>query len=51
LHYISTGSFGRFGAESLNLQNLQLKGMNETKGVNRALNENKFSGMFIERKK
>jgi len=51
LHYISTGSFGRFGAESLNLQNLQLKGMNETKGVNHALNENKFSGMFIERKK
>ena len=47
LHYISTGSFGRLGAESLNLQ---LKGVQETKSVNRALNENKFSGMFIEKK-
>ena len=47
LHYISTGSFGRFAAES---STLQLRSMNETKGTNRALNENKFSGMFIERK-
>lgn len=47
LQYISTGSFGRFSAASLNLQKLA---MNQTKGVNRALNENKFSGMFIERK-
>ena len=47
LEYISTGSFGRFSAASLNLQMLAMK---ETKSANRALNENKFSGMFIERK-
>ncbi|MFI5187350.1 MAG: S41 family peptidase [Chitinophagales bacterium] len=48
LRYISTGSFGRFGTESLNLQ---MKRMNETKSTNRLLNDHKFSGMFIERKK
>ncbi len=47
LQYISTGSFGRFGAESLNLQ---WKSTQEAKGINHALNENKFSGMFIEKK-
>ncbi|TMI90946.1 MAG: hypothetical protein E6H06_17040, partial [Bacteroidetes bacterium] len=47
LEYISTGSFGRFSAASLNLQMLAMK---QTKSANRALNENKFSGMFIERK-
>jgi C-terminal processing protease CtpA/Prc len=47
LHYISTGSFGRFGSEAMNLQ---LRGMLQTKATNRALNENKFSGMFIEKK-
>jgi carboxyl-terminal processing protease len=48
LRYISTGSFGRFAAESQN--NLQWRAMNEAKPFNKALNENKFSGMFIERK-
>jgi C-terminal processing protease CtpA/Prc len=47
LQYITTGSFGRFSNESLKLQ---LKAEQETKPVNRALNENKFSGMFIEKK-
>lgn len=47
LHYISTGSFARFETQSLNLR---MRGMNEAKSTNRALNENKFSGMFIERK-
>jgi C-terminal processing protease CtpA/Prc len=47
LQYISTGSFGRLSNESLKLQ---LKAVQETKPVNRALNENKFSGMFIEKK-
>jgi len=48
LHYISTGSFGRMAAES---NSSRLRGMDETKSTNRALNDNKFSGMFIERKK
>jgi len=48
LRYISTGSFERFAAESLN--NLQRRAMNEAKPLNKAINENKFSGMFIERK-
>ena len=47
LRYISTGSFERFAAES---QALQLRAMTETKPVNKAINENKFSGMFIEKK-
>jgi len=47
LRYISTGSFGRF-AELQN--NLQKRAMNETKAFNKAVNENKFSGMFIEKK-
>jgi len=47
LEYISTGSFGRFSASSLNLQ---MQAMRQTKGMNRSINENKFSGMFIERK-
>jgi carboxyl-terminal processing protease len=47
LRYISTGSFGRF-AEFQN--NLQRRAMNETKAFNKAVNENKFSGMFIEKK-
>jgi len=47
LQYISTGSFGRFSASSLNLQ---MQAMKQTKGMNHAMNENKFSGMFIERK-
>jgi hypothetical protein len=48
LQYISTGSFGRFSSSSLNLQ---MQAMRQTEGVNRSLHENKFSGMFIERKK
>src|SRR4030095_2920247 len=48
LRYISTGSFGRFAAESQNT--LQRRAMNETKPLNKEVNENKFSGMFIERK-
>jgi len=47
LRYISTGRFGRF-AELRN--NLQKRAMNETKAFNKAVNENKFSGMFIEKK-
>jgi len=47
LRYISTGSFDRFGIQS---QNLQLRAMRETKALNKTINENKFSGMFIERK-
>lgn len=47
LQYISTGSFGRVSAASLDLQKLAMK---QTKGTNQALHENKFSGMFIERK-
>ena len=47
LQYISTGAFSRVSAASLNLQ---LQAQREAKGTNRALNENKFSGMFIERK-
>ena len=48
LRYISTGSFERFASEFEN--NLQRRAMNETKAANKAINENKFSGMFIERK-
>jgi C-terminal processing protease CtpA/Prc len=48
LRYISTGSFERFATEFQN--NLQRRAMNETKPFNKAVNENKFSGMFIERK-
>jgi len=48
LRYISTGSFARAAAESQN--SLQRRAMNETKPLNKAMNENKFSGMFIERK-
>jgi carboxyl-terminal processing protease len=47
LQYISTGSFSRVSAAS---SNLQLQAQKQAKGINRALNENKFSGMFIERK-
>lgn len=47
LQYITTGSFARFSAASLELQKLAMK---QTKGTNRSLNENKFSGMFIERR-
>ncbi|HZJ59637.1 MAG TPA: S41 family peptidase [Chitinophagaceae bacterium] len=48
LRYISTGSFARAAAEPQN--SLQRRAMNETKPLNKAMNENKFSGMFIERK-
>ena len=48
LRYISTGSFARVAAESQN--SLQRRAMNETKPLNKEVNENKFSGMFIERK-
>jgi hypothetical protein len=47
IRYISTGSFARLSTQSLDLQ---MRAMNETKTTNHALNENKFSGMFIERK-
>jgi len=48
LRYISTGSFGRFAAESQN--NLQWRAGNNAKPFNKAIDENRFSGMFIERK-
>ena len=48
LRYIATGSFARVAAESQN--SLQRRAMNETKPLNKEVNENKFSGMFIERK-
>jgi len=48
LRYISTGSFTRFAAESQNA--LQRRAMNEAKPFNKAVDENRFSGMFIERK-
>jgi carboxyl-terminal processing protease len=48
LRYISTGSFGRFAAESQ--YNLQRRAMNNAKPFNKAVDENRFSGMFIERK-
>lgn len=48
LSYISTGSFERFAVASQN--RLQRRAMNETKAFNKAVNENKFSGMFIEKK-
>jgi hypothetical protein len=48
LRYISTGSFERLAAESQD--NLQRRAMNQTKAFNKAVNQNKFSGMFIERK-
>ena len=47
LRYITTGSFERISAASLDLQKLAMK---QTKGLNQVLNKNKFSGMFIERK-
>ncbi|HET9826503.1 MAG TPA: S41 family peptidase, partial [Chitinophagaceae bacterium] len=47
LQYITTGAFGRFSSTSLDLQKLAMK---QTKGANRALSQNKFFGMFIERK-
>ena len=47
LRYITTGSFERISAASLDLQKLAVK---QTKGLNQVLNKNKFSGMFIERK-
>jgi carboxyl-terminal processing protease len=47
LQYISTGSFARISAQSLDLQR---QAMMQTKPFNRAVNKNKFLGMFIERK-
>ena len=47
LQYISSGAFSRVSAASLNLQ---LQTQREAKGMNRTLTDNKFSGMFIERK-
>ena len=48
LRYISTGSFGRLATESQNV--LQWRAMNNAKPFNKAVDENRFSGMFIERK-
>jgi carboxyl-terminal processing protease len=47
LHYITTGSFERISAASLDLQRLAMR---QTKGTNLSLSNKKFSGMFIERK-
>jgi carboxyl-terminal processing protease len=47
LKYITSGSFDRLSAESVNVQR---RAMNETKPINRAVDRNKFVGMFIERK-
>lgn len=47
LKYITTGSF-RIAATSIQ-QDLRLQASKETKFFNETLNENKFSGMFIEK--
>lgn len=47
LKYITTGSFDRLSTQSTNLER---RAMSQTKPLNKAVNENKFVGMFIERK-
>ena len=47
LKYITTGSFDRLSTQSTNLER---RAMSQTKPFNKAVDENKFVGMFIEKR-
>jgi C-terminal processing protease CtpA/Prc len=47
LRYINTGSFARYATDN---DELKIRAMRQMNPVNQKLSDNKFSGMFIERK-